>query len=128
MTTKETVVYVAFDGKEFEDMQDCLDYEEEAKIVPALNEYGFMFFDACGNEIKIEPNNRLREYEEADYLVMRQELPEDIYNHFYNVAGYYIPKSAGVYRYVGYDWEEVSEHYNILTKVISAFNGEQNGN
>lgn len=122
MTTKETIVYVAFDGKEFEDMQDCLDYEEEAKVIPALNKYGFMFFDECGNEIKIEPNNRLREYEKAEYLIMKQELPEDIYNHFYEVSGYYIPKNPGVYRYIDYGWEEVSESYNILIKLMSVFN------
>lgn len=122
MTTKETLTYVAFDGKEFSDMQECIDYEEEVKVIPALNKYGFMFFDEYGDEIKIEPNNRLCEYDKAGYIVMKQELPEEIYKHFYEVSGYYIPKNPGVYRYLDYGWEEVSESYNILIKLMSVFN------
>lgn len=58
----EITKYIADDGKEFEDEDECLDYERGIKVLKA---YGFRVYDRQGKEIF--PKDYVKDMDEFSY-------------------------------------------------------------
>ena len=109
---EEKTIYVASDGKSFEDSIDCVFHEEELAFEPikVIAEDSIVFYDEDKNEINTVGVDWVEfesAYVEAKYLVILETISEEILRVFYDeLSMYCIPKEVGAYY-----WEDEEDKW-----------------
>lgn len=101
---KEVCYYVAEDGKKFEDMYDCINYERQKMLEEVRDE--FVFLDGCRKPIAIEDAKA----RDVEYIIIKTDRAAEIIGQIFDADGCYDPFD-GVYEDCVGTWV-----YGILDK------------
>jgi len=103
---EKIIIYRAFDGEDFYNEQECLDYE--AKYEGYIDEFCqcYSFYDKDNNEIIIKRGDlceTLTNIEDAfdfcETIKINNHISDDAYNFFYEEFGWDVPTEPGKYLY-----------------------------
>lgn len=115
---REVITYIAYDGEEFDNREDCEKYEEKAYNL--LNEIfnSYRFFIENGQEIQIFLNG-IEEgldtfdyaWNKSKYIRVTRTISKEADDFIYNYFGYDMPDyKRGLYEYENYKgWVKVGE-------------------
>jgi len=113
------VIYVAFDGEEFNNAERCREYEQAFSNSLMKIKEAYTFYNSKGDIIPIatyDMETMLEDleaaYQESAKIVVRHNVPHRTLKYFYDTTGIPLPEDAGIYRYdfKRYTWESVSEY------------------
>ena len=117
---KTKTIYIAFDGREFEDETECYEYEMDKQFAEIQNE--LVMKDSKGNMVDII------DFDSCDYLVCKtKRAAEILYEWAVGYFGYNVPWNTkhaadeGYYFY-NYDteqWEDIEEKIDELEERLS---------
>lgn len=111
----EKTIYIAFDGKEFADEDECLEYEAELNF-GAFKGHVFLF----DSERKLMPFS-IANFEACFYVSINDDRAADSFVTAMEAEGYSeLPRARGVYEYdTRRDrWENLHEKLTDLTELI----------
>lgn len=111
-----TTAYIACDGTQFDNEEECLSYEAKINL---LNTNAIVFFDQNGTIMHFPPTYDINDrIEEAYFLICRTEECANALNNFIKDECYYysvFPKEIESNIFYGYDidgsekWESIPE-------------------
>lgn len=113
------VMYIAFDGEEFDTEWECADYENALK----KRYFGFtdfLYFDNCGREIplwKIDDEDELsRVLDIAFFVVLKRNPTDEELDYVLNDLGVTFPREKGVWRYDSKEneWRDYETEYKAF--------------
>ena len=113
MTKK--ITYIAFDGSEFADEDECIDYENELNF-RAFKDHVFLFDD----ERKLMPFS-LANFEACFYVSINDDRAAASFVAAMEAEGYTeLPRAKGVYEYNARkdEWDDLHEKLADLTELI----------
>ena len=118
MIEKTKTIYVALDGREFYDKEDCEAYEAARTMHRKAFFEKYSFYDQRGNLINLDDY-----YEEGRGVDPSEYEYVKVKNSNAIVSAYDIPRYEGVYRKVYRDWndwdyEEIGDIYFILKRIL----------
>ena len=119
----EKTIYIAFDGKEFDDKDECVEYESLAKAKEIGDD--LLLYDKNGNRIK---TINYTSAEKIDYIIVKSKkaydyLEEQMYN-----CGLDYPSFSGklpIYSYYSYDktkWCDIKDKIEDLQEELDRLN------
>lgn len=111
----EKITYIAFDGSEFADEDECIDYENELNF-RAFKDHVFLFDD----ERKPMPFS-LANFEACFYVTISDDHAAASFVAAMEAEGYTeLPRAKGVYEYNARkdEWENLHEKLAGLTELI----------
>ena len=108
---REMITYIANDGTEFDNKEECMAYEaEQANLFQQLKN-NVLAFDKDGKVLVFDNEDDFMEiYDQIFYLVITTTIPSNSIQ-FIDDAGYCaIPTAKGAYHYnsVSYEWDDYS--------------------
>ena len=112
----EKTIYIAFDGKEFEDEYDCREYELNTKLKDIGDD--LLLYDKNGKKIEKIDNQLLAE--SIDYIVVKSEKAYEYFveqmNYFgLNYPDYYnSPICSYCYDYDENEWINIEDRVQCL--------------
>lgn len=108
---REIITYIADDGTEFDNKEDCMAYEAEQTSLFQQLKNNVLAFDKDGRVLVFDnENDFIKIYEQIDYLVITTTIPSNSIQ-FIDDAGYCaIPTEKGAYHYnsASYEWDNYS--------------------
>lgn len=119
----EKITYIAFDGKEFTDEDECLEYETELNF-GAFKDHVFLFDD------KRQPMPfSLANFEACFYISINDDRAAASFVTAMEEEGYSeLPRAKGVYEYNGRRdrWDDLREKLTELTELIEELAAYEN--
>ena len=119
------IIYRAFDGKEFDDEEECLNYELKVKTENFTKSNHLAFFDEEGNRINISIFKALNE---AEFMSISTENAFEIVERVGNKFCLEYPSDCGLWQWdddhdkwvtVDYKIEELTKILNLYHKIKS---------
>lgn len=120
------IIYKAFDGKEFDDEEECLDYELKIKTENFTKNNHLAFFDKEGNRLDISIFKALNE---AEFISISTEDAFEIVERIGDKSCLGYPSDCGLWQWdddhdkwirVDYKIEELTKILNLYHKIKSA--------
>lgn len=104
------VVYQAFDGKNFSNEKECLDYEKREKLQEVVDAVVILDYNK-----NILPHTEMGEqaFQLGYYVALKSKRAAEIISEIAEKAGYQFPNAEGFYYYD----EEDNEFYDLSQKV-----------
>ena len=111
----EKITYIAFDGSEFADEDECLEYEAELNF-RAFKDHVFLF-----NSVRQPMPFSLANFEACYYVTINDDRAAASFVNTMETEGYTeLPRAKGVYEYNARkdEWENLHEKLTNLTELI----------
>ena len=111
----EKITYIAFDGKEFTDEDECIEYETELNF-GAFKDHVFLF-----NSVRQPMSFSLANFEACFYVTINDDRAAASFVDAMEAEGYTeLPRAKGVYEYNTRKdrWENLRERLADLTELI----------
>lgn len=104
------IIYKAFDGKVFDDEEECLDYELEVKTENFTKNNHLVFLDEDGNRLKVSVFKALSD---AEFIFIATENAFEIIKKVGEDYGLAFPRKCGFWK-----WDESHEDWaNVDDKI-----------
>ena len=115
-------IYIADDGEEFEDEEECLAYEEQMKSIDGVELFTYTFENCTGQ-------GGIEAFEHASYMFIRDPDRAEKYFEYvqreggYDTPGYFVPRDCLQYDERSGSWidmrDEIQKMQDNLTKLMT---------
>lgn len=123
---REITSYQAFDGKLFNNKQECLDYENEHYAYRTEISVSLEFLDVSRRRVNCAPAANDSDYEQklsnaynlSKYLIIHNDLSDTAINYLNDEMGWNFPCQSGEYRYDGDKdkWIKITDDFIVFCK------------